>query len=138
MVGGRPNRATQSHHNVNGVIYSNSESDGSNDVGTKVEFCTGEAHKTEEHKEGKNIRDHGNQSNTDREKHGRHKDEDDTRGQRQTLNLAVDNITSCASQEYQIPSRADRQFRGKMSTSESFDSLHKSSNITGARERGPH
>ena len=121
---------------MDGIIYSDPQGDRGDDVGAEVEFGSRYPHESEEHKERKDVRDHGDEPNPGGQKHGRHEGKDDCRAQRQALDLSTDNVTGRVREEDQVAGGMDAEFRGEMSPGKCLDLIHQGGNVAGTRERG--
>ena len=121
---------------MDSIIHGDPEGDRGDDVGAEVEFGSRYPHESEEHKERKDVRDHGDEPNPGGQKQGRHEGKDDCRAQRQALDLSTDNVTGRAGEEDQVPGGMDAEFRGEMPPGKHLDLVHQGGNVTGTRERG--
>ena len=94
----------------------NPESDRGDDIRAEVELSAGRSHKAKEDKERKDIRDHGNEPDPGREKHGCHEDKDNALQSAPGFDLSADNIASRAREEDQVARGMDAEFRREMSS----------------------
>src|SRR5574341_1074845 len=114
LVSGSTHGGTQPHHDMDGIIHSDSEGDRGDDIGAEIELSAKRTHETKEDKERKNVWGHGNEPYPRRKKHGGHQDENYPCSQRQTIDLSANNVPSRAGQEDQVSRRMDGKFRREM------------------------